>query len=317
MRKSLLKQIALIAILGPFGLFYTNVIAALVLVLATILAIYSAADPLSLGHLMVVLPTALIVSLAVGSYLVTRHNRQLTKNFQLSSYYGNVSCKMVRKDSVDQDYHQVLNKVRRKKTLQKAQIVCLSSLCIGYSALILKPYIEHTIPIAGKTAGIQAPVHEPVLSAATPANSTSTIRKWKNKQDGTTVITELKALDYTSSSDGPYLPVIQLSCKDNSVAASFNVRETLGNNSPSISIKIDNKPAFVEKWKLDPGYQSAITRSTATFMKQLKKARTITIGYSPFGTTSEKTARFDLTGSTVAINAFQLRCAEFQSNASI
>ena len=317
MRKSLLKQIALIAILGPFGIFYTNAIAALVLVLATILAIYSSADPLSLGHLMYVLPTALIVSLVAGICLVTRYNRKLTRDFQLSTYYGNVSCKMVRKDSVDKDYHQVLNKVRRKKILQKAQIACLSSLCIGYSALILKPYIEHTIPIAGKTAVIQAPVHEPVLSAATPANSASTIRKWKNKQDATTVITELKALDYTSSSDGPYLPVIQLRCKDNSLAASFNVRETLGNNSPSISIKIDNKPAFVEKWKLDPGYQSAITRSTNTFISQLKKARTITIGYRPFGTTSKKKARFDLTGSAVAINTFELRCAEFQSIASI
>lgn len=85
MRKSLLKQLILTAVLGPFGLFYTSATAALAIVFAALLAVYSSTDPLSIGYLVIALPTVLAVSSVIGIVLVEKHNRhwQRTFSFQL------------------------------------------------------------------------------------------------------------------------------------------------------------------------------------------------------------------------------------------
>lgn len=115
---------------------------------------------------------------------------------------------MIRKESADKDYQQVLSKVRRKRNLQKVQIASLASLCIGYSILIIKPHINLFIPASGKTVDVQVPVDTKIAHTETLPNKSAEFRQWKNKQYAKTVTSDLKAQDYTSSSDGPYLPVI-------------------------------------------------------------------------------------------------------------
>lgn len=327
MRKSLPRQLALIAFLGPFGLFYTNVVAALALVFVHLLAIYIFADTLSVEHLIYVLPTTLISSLALGAYLVGKHNQQATNDFQFSSYYGNISCNTVRKESVERDYHRVLSKVRRKKHTRNIQVTCLTLLCITCSALILKPRISYLIPESARTAAEQDNTETSVhltsglsekfdTELPTQPTSSSSIPRWNHKQQGTKLTSELKATEYTSSSDGPYLATIQLDCNDSGYSIRLNVKEILGTDATHISITLDDNPPYVQTWALDSSYLSAISHSTTALKKQLKMARRIAIGYKPFGAHLEKTATFNLSGSAKEISALENKCSQLQSIAS-
>lgn len=313
--KSLRKQLALIAFFGPFGLLYTNTIVALALVFATLLAIYSSASSMNTVQFVLVGTTTLAISFVSGIYLVGKHNRQVTKEFELSSYRGGISYTTVRSEPLERDYHATLSKIRRKKAIKNTLILCLASLCITYSVLIIKPHttfleteLQHT-PTAETTSPTAIDTSQPL--------SRDSIPSWNHKLQNKTFISSLEAMDYIYSGDVPYLPKLHISCHENTDIISLRVNEILGTETTSISMILDDSIPASENWTLDASYQVADTHLSTRLLSQLKSAATISLLYKPFGQEEVKTARFNLTGSTEAISKFKNSCSQLHSIASI
>lgn len=299
MQKSLQKQLALIIFFGPFGLVYTNIVAALAVVFATLFAIYSSTG--SPKQLIIIGSIALITSFVLGIHLVDKQNRRAAKEFQMPTYSGGLSYRMIRKEAPQRDYHSVLSNVRRKKVIKNTLLLCLTSLCIVYSALIIKPYLTFPDPPA-PTAQTMVVVN----AASLPPLRGKPV--WVHKQQDKTFTSTIDAIDYTSSSVGLYLPEFQLSCRESNYKLRFNVEEVLGTGSAPISTIFDDKPAVTKHWILDPSYRSANTELSPQLLSQLRSANYVSVMYTPFGQDQEKAARFSLAGSAKAIGIFSKSC---------
>ncbi len=314
MHKSLRKQLVLIAFFGPLGLLYTNIVVALTLVFATLFAIYSSASSMNIGQLALIGATALVISFVSGIHLVDKHNRKATKEFELSSYSGSLSYKTI--GNAPPDYHAALSKFRRKKAIKNILALCLAALCITYSALIIKPHIIFETELAHTTAE--------ETTAHTVHTTTGTVQplradltpSWSHMLQNETFTSSLKAMEYPNS-EIPYLPELQISCRESMHTISFSVKEILGTESTPISIILDDNLTSEENWTLGPSYQVADYKLSTQLLNQLKSAAYISLLYKPFGQDHEKTARFNFTDGVEAINTFEHRCGQLHAIDSV
>jgi len=307
-RKSPYKQCLLSATLGPFALFHLNPILALALLTPTVSAL-----AVSIEYVFFILGASATLSVVFGVILVNKHNRDLVKNFQHSTYYGNVSGKVVRREAADKDYHRALNKVRQRKFAGKFATYSLLLLCVIASGFILAPNIQHALnsvesSIASNSVGF-TDSDSPVVKVG--ANYTIDHERqpiWVQSTHKGNVSASLKAVEYQNSSDGFYRPDIRLSCEQNNYSVSFSVNEVLGTDITRLSITSDRNQVLEGNWQLSENYYTATATNTDEMINTLSSAIEVTVAYRPFAAEAIKVSTFNLQGSAKAISVFKERC---------
>ena len=312
MRMSSYKQCLLSSALGPLGLLHLSPLMALALATPTACALF-----VSFEHVFYILGVSATISVIVGLNLVNRHNQLLVKNFQHSTYYGTVPCKVVRRESADKDYHKILKKVRQRKLVGKLGTYCFLLLCITVSGLILAPEIRSAAQSVDlvATSNPENIADSDTTALTASVNYTNNPKQqpiWVQSMHKNSISASLSSVEYQSSSDGLYRPDIRLSCENNNYSVSFSVNEILGTDSTRLSLTSDGKYTLEGTWQLSESYYAATAAKPDEVLNMLRSANKITVAYRPFASEAEKVATFDLHGSAKAIGVFKERCLNWR-----
>ncbi len=314
MRISPYKQCLLCIALGPFGLLQLNPVLAIALVIPTACALY-----VSIEHALYILGASAAISVIFGLALVDRHNRLLVKNFQRSTYIGNVSAKIVRRESADKDYHKVLTKVRRRKLVGRLGTYGFLLVCVAASGMIMAPDIRRAVQSDDLFTAINSE------SNAASGNGTSNVAPntlpiidqrqpiWNQSMHNHKISASLSAVEFQSTSDGFYRPGIILSCQQTNYSVSFSANEILGTDITRLTLTSDGNQKLNGEWQLSESYHTAITTKPHELMGILRSANKITVTYRPFSSEAEKVSTFNLQGSAKAIGVFKERCQRHRS----
>ena len=304
MRISLYKQFLLSTVLGPFGLFNVSAKAALALIALTAGALY-----ISFENWPYILAASVVASMIIGNILVNRHNRLLDKNFQFSTFRGDVSCKVVRKEAADRDYDDALQKVRNKKLVNRLGIASLAMLCITATALLVIPKTRMAILSPSNT--VAANIAEENNSNESD-NITSQVQNNPVDVISSAQVVDpeilLGAIEYEESSYGLYRPKIDMSCERDIYEASFITDEVLGTDSTRLVVKINEIALPAQTWNVSDTYRVAISPEPKNLFDLLSTANSLSISYLPFGADKEKVAVFDMAKYADAMAKFKNRC---------
>lgn len=303
MRKSHTKQLLLTTFFGPIGILYVSVSTALALTLATLTAVLVANE-----NSIFVLVTSSLIAAVVGSMFVRSHNRMTRlRDYSVSTYIGQVSCKITGKKPVKRNYSQRLAKVRRAKKIRAATVYALATLCVMVGALNTLPYVVNQFNNILTFA-------EPVASAATPPSlgklklNDTEVWQFTDTNDRNIAAT-LKADNYQTGSDGWYRPELALKCIDNTTQMEFSTEEVLGTRTVSLLLSFDNAEETRVYWPIGEDYRTAGTSHAVSLAKNIARAHSIKIAYTPFGTEVPKIAAFNLAQSSGVVNTIKQKCS--------
>ena len=304
MRISAYKQFLLSTVLGPFGLFNVSAKAAVVLIILTAGALYYSPE-----HWLYILAVSIVLSMFIGNILVSRHNRLLDKNFQTTTFLGDVSCKVVRTEAADKDYDAALKRVRNKKLVNRLGIASVATLCVAAAAFVVAPKARLAMQSSSNTVA---------ANIAGENNSDESENNTIQAQNSPTDVISsepvgdpeilLSAIDYQENSYGLYRPKIDMTCEHEIFAATFITDEVLGTDSASLAIKVDGRTLARQKWNVTDTYRVAIAPDAKGLANLLSTANSLSIAYLPFGADHEKVAEFDMIENADAMAQFKNRC---------
>lgn len=311
MRKSYIKQTLLAAFFGPLGICYSSVKAALTLTLCTLVLILVLKN-----HDVHLLIMSIPVAIALGNIIVhTQIRKANNRDFRLSTYIGQVSCRIVGKKPVKREYHKALAKTRRQKKLSVMLNGTLAGLCIFISGLITAPEVTKLL----KNNAV--PTDHTDTELATIAEQSPDSTEFSDSGTWYTTISEsnnftasLKADEYQYSSDGWYRPKLTLSCIANKTTLLFESVEILGPESTAISLTFNNvKPAKSQEkmqWNTTPDYRSAIAPRAIAIISRLTEIESVDVTFQPFGgDSSSKTSSFNLSNSHDVVQTVKKQCS--------
>ena len=269
----------------------------------------------SFEHVLYILGASAALSVIVGLLLVNRHNRLLVKNFQRDTYYGNVSGKVIRRESADKNYHPALHKARQRKFAGKLAPYCFLLLCITATGLILAPDIRHAIQASKLATAANPESFTETATSDLAVSINNTINReqqpvWDQGVHRGNISASLSAVEYQNSSDGLYRPDIRLSCRQNKYSVSFSIIEILGTDTTRLSVTSDSRRVMDENWQLSESYYAASANTPNDLINLLRTSNKITIAYRPFASGADKVSTFDLRGSAKAIAIFKERCKD-------
>lgn len=300
------NQLLLCAILGPLGVFYSSPLISIVLTIITAIAVI-----FSPANVLYIIAASFIVSIFASMFLVSRHNRLLAKNFEPSSFLGGVSCKVIRRETSDKEYHLKLRKVRRKKRAIRHVVFCFAVLGIAGCGLVLHPDFRYTLQ-SSYMFGISSPENSTVIltdpSSVSGEYAEQKTPSWIRAEQEDSVSSSLRALEYQDSSDGYYRPEIELSCGNRARAVSFIASEVLGTESASIIMKSDDNQKLELQWTISDDFTVATVSKPDEAVRLIRAAKELSVVYKPFGSEHEKVATFDLRNSTEELDALAGRC---------
>jgi len=303
------NQLLLCAFLGPLGVFYSSPLASIVLTILTAIAVV-----FSPANVLYIIAVSFIVSILAGVVLVNRHNRLLVKNFEPSGFVGNVSCKVVRRETAEKEYHAKLRKVRRKKSVVRHAAFCFAVFGLTGSGLAMHPDFRHEL-LSSYVPGMSGPDQR----AAMPTEPFGVLREnpeiidqerpgWIRAEQGDSFRTSLRALEYQDSSDGYYRPEIELRCNKKLLSVNFIASEVLGTERATIVMRSEDSKKREFQWAISDDYTVATAGKPDVAIRLIRAAKVLSIVYQPFGSEHEKVSTFDLQNSSEEIDALAGRC---------
>ncbi len=306
LRKSHLKQALLAAMLGPLGLCYVSINAALSLTLLTLVSILLLKH-YSVYFLLISVPLAI----ALGLLLVNNYNRRVgVRSFTLSTYIGRVSCKIIDKTPTARSYKKVLAKARLKNTIAKHLHKALAALCIIVTGFIAAPNIIKNVDLKSTPKAHAEPLTESSDKSVAVSIVAADDGKWTiNLDEGNAYSASLSTARYENSSDGLYRPSLTMSCINNKTSVTFNSNEILGTETTAIGLSIDDVKLSETRWPSTTDYKSASAPKPINLARQLIDKRTLEITFHPFGSNEHKLARFNLTNSNTPIETIKKHCS--------
>lgn len=296
MPKSIAVQLALSAVLGPVGLAYSN------------LQIALGATALTLTALIVFKPfifligcITVILSMVCGVMLVrTERQREETRNFQLSTFVGQVSCQVTNKGKRQQRYQPILNRLRFRKRLNQVFNCTLVGLCFVLAALIVNPqwiaklksnlFIEE-IPPAG-------------FNNITPPTDSAETVSLSESEHGYII----KSKNFVIGSNGAHRARLSLTCVDNRTYLSLVADDVLGTDNSDIIIALDNNELVKQRWKIEDQLHQARARSPISTLQRIGRSNKLSLQYRAFGSDSTNTAVFDVSDVKQATESVRKRC---------
>jgi len=238
------------------------------------------------------------------------------------------------------EYDSAVKKSRRNRTIKKlaAAGAVLTVACMATTAFVASPKGEKLIEQMAILDRVDNNVATSTLESLNqhPGNKIATLDVDKNMDiavediDTATRKNQYPGWEYTSkdniksaavaateyerSSNGLYLPRIQLTCEKHSYDVSFIVDEVLSTEVASIKISSNLAAETEQEWKLAETYRAAYAPNPDMFINLLRAASTLTVTYQTFGGEQAKTSEFDLNGSSKAIGEFRSQCATDSSS---
>jgi type VI secretion system VasI family protein len=293
--KTLAVQIVLTLIAGPMGLAYTNLRAALIatgLTLAALLVVES--------QLLIIWAAAVALSAITGVCLIraTEH-RQRIDQFQLSTYVGSVSRRVIKKGRVRQNYQIALSRFRLKKKLHHAGNTVLVGTCFILAALIVNPHwIENLNSLHTDD------VHDQYAST----NQTTATAKAPVLIQPTDEGFILKSSNFVTGKNGPHRVLLNISCNSNKTALSISSDNVLGTDSSRVILRLNNEQDVMQSWKINRTLTQASVRSPISTLRRIASSEQVSIHYQPFGSNDEKAAVFDIQNIRAATASVRKRC---------
>jgi len=320
LQKSQTKQVLLSVLLGPAGLLYSSVNAALILTFLTLIGVLVAAN-----QALFVLVTSVIASVLCGWLLVRSHNKHVSvRDFTLSTYIGRVSCKVIGKTRFKRDYSRSLAKAQLRRRLRATATFSLALLCLLLTGVIALPnamnQFQHLTQEQGPDGVVAENEHleannpslnTPSMAAAmTNEEELSNIGIWLIEQEtgADEFHARLLGNNYQSTSEGFYRPILSLSCNSGQATISFEAYEVLGTENTQLTLHFDTRTKEQSEWHLQGDYRSAYTTASKPLLNKLSRSETLQISYRPFGSDENRSVDFDLGQSSAVTSKLGRQC---------
>lgn len=296
-RKTLIKQMLLCFALGPIGLAIESVqyaITATLFSLALMLAFTSYALWIWLA--------GTVLSAATGALLIrARFKREEIDNYQLSTFVGTVSCRVIAKGSVDRSYKKLLKKLKFRRKLGYGIDLALGVVCVLLVITITAPGY-----VSGLFLSDTATDDANALKAETkPAESYQTSPLLSTDSEGTYTV---RSTNILLGRSGPYRATLELGCLNNSTTLSITSTDILGTERSAVTISLNDDRSQKTTWYIHDDFHSATSPKPIEMLKKMKHQSEVVFQFQPFDSSEINKAQFDGEMINTAIKGIQKVC---------
>lgn len=297
-RKPLIKQTLLCLALGPLGLATESIQYAITGTLITIALLLVFTE-----YMVWIWFVCIIASASVGVLLIrARFKREEIDKFQLSTFVGTVSCKVVAKGPVDRSYRKILKKIKFRRKVGYSINIALGLVCILLVVAIAAPDFFSKIEL-NKVA--EEKFAATGLTEKEQQQSYEVAPLFSNYNDGRYTV---RSTNILSGHSGPYRAVLELECRQNNTFLAIRSTDILGTERSTVTIGVNESFAQQSNWQILDDFHAAVSPQPVDMLLKMQNQSQVRIQFQPYDSPYIRQAYFDGEMIKTAITGVRRQC---------